>query len=272
MTTTHKSDVPPSIYERVPHLQDEAAFYNKDPILQLLQRYYGPQQDSKDAGTTSRTSSSAAPSSLRVLEIASGSGQHALFFSQNIPSFASIQPTEYDAAMLPVIANVASPAIAAGRVLSPLQLDVMSPAAWEEAVSPTHSLLYGATASSSGSGDVPASSGKGTTATTTAVFDVVLVTNLCHISPEATTVALMHGVAKVLKSGGRCFIYGPFLKDGKFTTESNARFDLWLKAKDPRFGLRDIEWVSSIAADQLRLIEVAEMPENNFTLVYERSI
>ncbi len=179
-----------------------------------------------------------------------GSGQHAAYFADNIAAFGTIQPTEYDPGMLPVIAAVTQRHVKEGRVLPPLRLDVTNTCEW--------------TAAALAAADSPLP-----TLPSGHMCDVILCTNLCHISPWETTIGLMTGVAACLKPGGRFFLYGPFLRNNRFTTESNERFDSWLRQKDARFGYRDVDAVASIAP-QLILQRVVDMPENNFTLVFEK--
>jgi len=83
--------------------------------------------------------------------------------------------------------------------------------------------------------------------------------------------ALLSGAAGALRPGGRLFVYGPFMVDGKPTTESNRAFHERLRGMDPRFGLRDVGELSATgAALGLRLIARQDMPSNNFMLVFDR--
>ena len=92
---------------------------------------------------------------------------------------------------------------------------------------------------------------------------------MSHISPYIATQGLFAGADRVLSSGGRLFLYGPFLVDGKPTTESNANFDRVLKGNNPQWGLRDVAEVDSCAAAAgLAREEMISMPANNFMLVY----
>jgi len=80
------------------------------------------------------------------------------------------------------------------------------------------------------------------------------------------------GVGEVLEAGGVLAVYGPFNTDGAFTSESNARFDAWLKARDPASGVRDFEAVDALARAQgLVLQQDIAMPANNRTLVWRRT-
>ena len=91
--------------------------------------------------------------------------------------------------------------------------------------------------------------------------------NMVHISPWACTLALLDGAARALP-GGKLFLYGPFRRGG-FLVPSNLDFDAWLKARDPAFGVRDLEAVES-AATGFTLEEIVEMPANNLLTVWGR--
>jgi SAM-dependent methyltransferase len=189
-----------------------AAERNRAPILQVLRRLLA--------------------ASARVLEVASGTGQHAAHFAAEGPGWAW-QPTEADAAALGAI-----DARCRGlpSVRPALELDVLrSP--WPPA---------------------PA-----------APYDAVYCANLLHISPWATCAALMRGAAAVLGPGGLLLLYGPFLQDGVPTAPGNQAFDTDLKVRDPRWGLRSLAAVEREAsAAGLGLREVVAMPANNLLVVF----
>lgn len=80
------------------------------------------------------------------------------------------------------------------------------------------------------------------------------------------------GAAAMLNSGGKLLVYGPFKYQGAFTTPSNAQFDLWLKDRNPVSGVRDFEWVNSLAESEgLSLLEDNAMPANNQLLVWQKT-
>lgn len=173
-----------------------------------------------------------------VLELAAGSGTHTAYFARRFPEHVWL-PTDVDPAALASIDGWRAVAAAEGQPLAnvrPAQhLDVCAP------VWPVESV---------GS---------------------VLCANMIHIAPWAATLGLMAGAARVLGSGGRLFLYGPYRFDGRFTAPSNARFDGWLKAQDPAWGVRDLVDVTAAAAERgLDRIEVIEMPANNHVIVFER--
>jgi hypothetical protein len=100
----------------------------------------------------------------------------------------------------------------------------------------------------------------------------VFCANVIHIAPWRVAEGLFAGAGRYLGANGRLFLYGPFKRGGKHTAISNAVFDSSLRERDPEWGVRDIEELQQLASNVgLALIEIAEMPANNFTLVFERS-
>ena len=101
--------------------------------------------------------------------------------------------------------------------------------------------------------------------------DAILCINMVHISPWAATLGLLRGAAALLPSGGPLILYGPYRRADVITAPSNDSFDLSLKARNPEWGLRNLEDVSSAAWEQgLRFERLFEMPANNVTLAYRR--
>jgi SAM-dependent methyltransferase len=100
----------------------------------------------------------------------------------------------------------------------------------------------------------------------------VFCANVIHIAPWRVAEGLFAGAGHYLRADGRLFLYGPFKRGGKHTAISNAVFDTSLRERDPEWGVRNIEDLEKLAADAgLALIEIAEMPANNLTLVFARS-
>jgi hypothetical protein len=100
----------------------------------------------------------------------------------------------------------------------------------------------------------------------------VFCANVIHIAPWRVAEGLFAGAGHYLPADGRLFLYGPFKRGGKHTAISNAVFDTSLRERDPGWGVRDIEDLEKLAEDAgLALIEIAEMPANNLTLVFARS-
>lgn len=171
------------------------------------------------------------PASARVLEIASGTGQHAQHFASACPGWVW-QPTDADATMLPAI-NARCDGLT--NVLPALQLDVIH--------TPWPVVLQ--------------------------QVDAVYCANLLHISPWAACSALMKGAAAHLRAGGRLLLYGPYRQDGVPTSPGNQIFDADLKSRDPAWGLRLLSAVEREAVTAgLVLREVLVMPANNLLLVF----
>jgi SAM-dependent methyltransferase len=101
----------------------------------------------------------------------------------------------------------------------------------------------------------------------------ILCNNLLHIAPWAVAQNLMAGAGRLLKSGGRLFVYGPFKRDGTHTAPSNAAFDASLRAENPDWGVRDVRELNTLAqAAGLTSAEVTPMPANNLVLAFARDI
>lgn len=197
------------------------------------------------------------PSHARVLEIASGTGQHARHFAAAQPSW-DWQPTETQAQALPAIAarctglpNVRAPrlldVLATGGRLQAAAIDAASDSARTGALTGTFNGAFDAAFE--------------------AAFDAVYAANLLHIAPWAVTPAFLHGAARCLAPGGQVLVYGPFVVDGEPLAPSNAAFDADLRARDPRWGLRPLHAVQAAAqAAGLVLAERCAMPANNLLL------
>lgn len=190
-----------------------AAGRNREPILEVLRRVL--------------------PEDARVLEIASGSGEHAVFFARAL-RVASWQPTDADPDALASI-DAWREHERAERVNAAIVLDV-------------HSERW----------PVPAQ-------------DAVVCINMLHISPWSACEALMRGAGRLLGADGVLFLYGPFRRGGAHTAPSNEAFDASLRERDPRWGVRDLEDVAEVAArEALVLREIVPMPANNFCVVFRK--
>lgn len=168
----------------------------------------------------------------RVLEIGSGTGQHAVYFGAAMPQLAwqTSDRAENHAGIRAWLEDANLP-----NVLPPLALDVVSDA-W------------------------PAGP-----------YDAVYTANTCHIMPWEAVQAMFAGIGRILAPGGILCIYGPFNYQGAFTSASNAGFDASLKAQAPHMGLRDAEAVQRLARDQGLVAEAdIAMPSNNRLLVWRR--
>ena len=171
----------------------------------------------------------------RVLEIASGSGQHAAHFATRLPS-VTWQPSDPDPAHR---ASIHEWTGEMDNVLSPMDLDTV-----RDAAAPP-SELHG--------------------------VDVVLCCNMIHIAPWAAGLGLLSLAGQIIDPGGFLFLYGPFKLDGQHTSESNARFDESLQNRDPAWGVRDLDHVTDAAEAQgLALETTISMPANNLSVIFRR--
>jgi SAM-dependent methyltransferase len=99
----------------------------------------------------------------------------------------------------------------------------------------------------------------------------VFCANVIHIAPWRVAEGLVAGAGRYLRPGGMLFLYGPFRRGGQHTAESNESFDKSLRERDPEWGVRDAEAVAKLADGAgLSLVDIAEMPANNLTLVFSR--
>ena len=173
------------------------------------------------------------PSSGLVVEVASGTGEHAVHFARTFPRL-QWQPSDPDPAALESVAAWRE-AVRLPNLLPPIRLDASDPA-WPVASA-----------------------------------DAVLCINMIHISPVAATVGLVTGAARLLAPGSPLVVYGPFFEQGVETAPSNLAFDASLQARDPEWGLRSVEWLDRVASEQgFRRSRRVAMPANNLTLVYRR--
>jgi hypothetical protein len=185
---------------------------NKHPILEQLKRLI--------------------PAQARVLEIGSGTGQHAVFFTESI-STLEWYPSERPEALPDLLIRL----LEYGNVSiqTPIPLNVL------ENPFPTDN------------------------------FEVVYSANTAHIMSWQGVEAMFSGVGQCLEQGSIFCLYGPFNIDGSFTSPSNQAFDSNLKAQSPEMGIRDIEALESLAlSHQMRIRERNFMPANNMLLVFEK--
>ncbi|MGP1397007.1 MAG: DUF938 domain-containing protein [Inquilinaceae bacterium] len=190
-----------------------AAERNRGPILSVLKRLF----------TQTRS----------VLEIASGTGQHAAHCAPALPHL-TWQPTETDPDLL---ASIAAWAVGSGaaNLRPPVRLDV---ADWPWPVTKT---------------------------------DAVVCINLLHIAPWPVGQSMLRGAGAVLPPGGLLYLYGPFFVEGRAAGSGNAAFDTALRGRDPRLGVRTLEAVvGEAAAWGLDLSERIDMPADNLSVVFKR--
>ncbi|HEX9932214.1 MAG TPA: DUF938 domain-containing protein [Allosphingosinicella sp.] len=173
------------------------------------------------------------PAKGSVLEVASGTGEHAAYFARLFPHL-TWQPSDCDPESLSSIEAWGADS-EAPNLLPPVVLDA------------------------AGTWPVDAA-------------DAILCVNMVHISPWAATVGLMRGAGRVLPPGGPLVLYGPYRRAGVPTAPSNEAFDESLRSRNPDWGLRALEDVVAEAeANGLALERVVEMPANNVTLVLRRA-
>ncbi|GAH32461.1 unnamed protein product, partial [marine sediment metagenome] len=95
--------------------------------------------------------------------------------------------------------------------------------------------------------------------------------NMIHISPWSACEGLLRGVGAILAPGGLVYLYGPYKREARHTAPSNDAFDASLRARNPEWGVRDLERVTATAAEHgLSLAEVVEMPANNLSVILRR--
>jgi SAM-dependent methyltransferase len=171
------------------------------------------------------------PQTGLVVEIASGTGEHTAFFAPAFPALRW-QPSDASATYLDSI-RAWSAASGADNIAPPVLLDV------ERQPWPITRA------------------------------DAIVNINMIHISPWSATEALFRGAALALLPSGVLFLYGPFKRGGQHTAESNQRFDERLRSEDPRWGVRDLGDLESVASSVgFHLAEVVPMPANNLSLVF----
>ncbi|SIS39741.1 DUF938 domain-containing protein [Neptunomonas antarctica] len=166
-----------------------------------------------------------------ILEVGSGSGQHALFVSNHHNSL-TWQPSDQGQYLDALMINIEQ--YASKRVLPPIELNVSR--TWP-----------------------------------TSLYDGIFTANTLHIMSWNNVTDFFQGAGSVLKDKGYLFVYGPFCYQNAYTSPSNAQFDDWLKARDPDSGIRDFEAVNELARHQgLSLIKDVIMPANNQLLIWQK--
>lgn len=168
-----------------------------------------------------------------LLEVASGSGEHAVFMASRLPGWVwQTSDADPDAR-----ASIRAWAAAEGLELpAPLAIDAQNDAAWP-----------------------------------TGPFQAMLCINMIHIAPWAAGIGLFTAAGRLLPTGAPLILYGPYKRDGQHTADSNAAFDADLQARDPRWGVRDLGDVAALAATHgFGAPVVHEMPANNLTVIFRK--
>jgi hypothetical protein len=192
-----------------------ASVRNREPILEVLRRWL--------------------PAEGLVLEIASGLGEHAVWFSRALLAL-QWQPTDPSDEALAVLA-ARREAEGPSNLLPPLRLDASAPETWPVAAA-----------------------------------DAVVCSNMTHISPWAATLGLLAGAGARLTDGGALCLYGPYLEADVETAPGNLAFDADLKRRNPDWGLRDLDAVKAEAARHgLAFAERVAMPANNLCLLFRKT-
>ncbi len=178
------------------------------------------------------------PERGRVLEIGSGTGEHAVHIADAAPGLEWFAGDPDPAARASVAAHIAD--TNRSNIKGPHALDVCEKD-WDAAIA--------------------------------GPFDAVVSINMIHIAPFAAAQGLFAGAGRLLAPGGLLLLYGPFSEGGVFSAPSNEAFDASLKAHDPRWGVRDLEHDLASLAQENALTRrvVVEMPANNFTVVYAKN-
>ena len=190
----------------------ESCEQNKLPILEILTLYAG------NAST--------------LLEIGSGTGQHAVYFAEHFPHL-QWQTSDLSESHPSIHAWITDSPV--NNVSAPLLLDVNQ-------------------------SELPPGE-----------YDMIYSANTAHIMDWNSVIRMFRVVGEKLKTGGVFCLYGPFNYKGSYTSDSNARFDQWLKMRDPDSGIRDFEALDQEAdKNRLKLIADHEMPANNRTLVWQK--
>jgi SAM-dependent methyltransferase len=204
-------------------LDAEAFHRNRDAIWSAIVRFLG--EPSGD-----------------VLELGSGTGQHAVEFARRSPNLVWWPSDIYPSHLASIAAWRRHAGLA--NLRGPQRIDLTGPDwNWQ------------------GNGQAGGE------------LTAIVCVNVLHISPWRVAQNLMAGAGRLLRGGGRLFVYGPFMRDGQHTAPSNAAFDASLRAKNPEWGVRDVRDLNALADDAgLTLTEMAPMPANNLVLVFTRAV
>ena len=199
---------------------------NREPILEILLQVL--------------------PESGTILEIASGTGEHAVFFASRLKHYLWLPTDTSPQSRASIIAWTEH--FGCDNVYTPLELDVTEPV-WAVENDPLIDW-----------------------SNTEPIVAIVNI-NMIHISPWSACLGLMAGAGRILKAGGILYLYGPFKQGYEHTAPSNAAFDEYLRAQNRKWGVRNLDDVVEAArAEHFISKQIYQMPANNLSLVFERSI
>jgi cyclopropane fatty-acyl-phospholipid synthase-like methyltransferase len=191
----------------------QACEENREPILAVIREVFANAHD--------------------ILEIGSGTGQHAVYFARHLPHL-TWQPADLAENHTSIQAWREESGLV--NVLPPIELDV-SASTWPDGT-----------------------------------YDGLFSANTIHIMSLEEVKIMFSGIGKLLQTGARCCLYGPFNYNGTFTSDSNQQFDNWLKSRDPASGIRDFEVIAELAnTNGFVLMDDNEMPVNNRLLVWQKN-
>lgn len=197
-----------------PRFSSPSALRNREPIWTVLQ--------------------STLPERGKMLEIASGSGEHAIHYAERLPNLIW-QPSDPSQKARASI-KAWSDEVGLANLLPPLDIDVTNE------IWPIDSA------------------------------DAMLAINMVHISPWSATEGLIKGAGKLLSSGGSLILYGPYKQQGREFVDSNMEFDAWLRNQNADWGIRQLEEVAELAGRVgLSLSSIVYMPANNLCVIFKRS-
>ncbi|BAZ41502.1 hypothetical protein NIES4101_74680 [Calothrix sp. NIES-4101] len=180
------------------------------------------------------------PASGTILEIASGTGEHATYFAPLLKPRKWLPSDPNPIARDSITAW--SQEVASDNLYPPIELDASLPV-WNVESMDLQELSICAIAN----------------------------INMIHISPWAACLGLMAGAGRILPSGGILYMYGPYKLDGKHTAPSNEAFDASLKSQNPEWGVRNLDDVIAAAkAQKLNLLKTVQMPANNLSVIFQR--
>jgi len=179
------------------------------------------------------------PPSGTVLEISSGTGQHAAYFAPELTPHRW-QPSEFERALIGSI-EAWGARVPSANLFPPIMLDASAPM-WPVEEAPPNPPI-------------------------SAIVNI----NMIHIAPWAACLGLLAGAGRILPPGGILYQYGPYRRGGAHTVSSNEDFDRSLQARDPQWGVRDLDEVEAAAKGEgLVLDQVIEMPVNNLSVVFRK--